>query len=134
MAVLLVNVVAGLNRLIGADQPFLDVAHGLDAFLLALVTDLPGLFLAVLGVAVLLGLLGASLHLKLTDLLGLEVAVLHLHWEREDIGELLAVPVYVSLANLDLDLSWDVVTILGRFPTADHTLGFIAIVLGGLVP
>merc|ERR1711875_132590 len=41
---------------------------------------------------------------------------------------------HVSLANLNLDLSWDVVTILSRFPTADHTLGSIAIVLGGLVP
>merc|ERR1711875_6553 len=41
---------------------------------------------------------------------------------------------HVSLANLDLDLSWDIVTILSRFPTADHTLGSIAIVLGGLVP
>merc|ERR1719158_1768338 len=40
----------------------------------------------------------------------------------------------VSLAHLNLDLSWDVVTILSRFPTADHTLGSIAIVLGGLVP
>merc|ERR1711875_67254 len=39
-----------------------------------------------------------------------------------------------SLANLDLDLSWDVVTVLSRFPAADHTLGSIAIVLGGLIP
>merc|ERR1711875_143183 len=41
---------------------------------------------------------------------------------------------HVSLANLNLDLSWDVVTILSRFPAADHILGSIAIVLGGLVP
>merc|ERR1711942_633109 len=114
MAVLLLLVIAGLDRLVGADQPFLDIAHRLDALLLALVTDLPGLFLAVLGVAVLLGLLGASLHFKLANLFGLEVAVLLLNWEGEDIGELLAVPVHVSLANLHLDLSWDVVTILSR--------------------
>jgi len=134
MAVLLVHVIAGLNRLVGADQPFLDIAHGLDALLFALITDFSGLFLAVLGVAVLLGLLRTSLHLQLTDLLWFKVTVLLLDWEGEDIGELLAIPVHVSLANLDLDLSWNVVTILSRFPAADHTLGSIAIVLGGLVP
>ena len=85
MAILLVHVVAGLYRLVGADQPFLGVAHGLDALLLALVADFPGLFLTVLGVAVLLGLLRASLHLKLTDLLRFEMAVLLLHWEGKDV-------------------------------------------------
>merc|ERR1711942_612159 len=134
MAILLVLVPAGLYRLIGADQPFLGIAQGLDALLLALVADLPGLFLTVLGVAVLLSLLGASLHLQLADFLRLEVAVLLLNREGEDVGELLAVPVHVSLANLDLDLSWDVVTILSRFPAADHTLWSIAIILGRLVP
>merc|ERR1711942_40903 len=134
MAVLLVLIPASFLRLVGADQPVLHHTNWLQGLLLALVTDLPGLLLAVLGVAVLLGLLRASLHLQLTDLLGLKVAVLLLHWEGEDVGELLAVPVHVSLTNLNLDLSWDVVTTLGRFSAADHTLGSIAIVLGGLVP
>ena len=52
--------------------------------LLALVTELPRLLHAVLGVAVLLGLLGASLLLQLTNLLGLKVAVLLLGREGED--------------------------------------------------
>merc|ERR1712066_480550 len=134
VAVLLVLIPASLLRLVGADQPVLHKTHRLQRLLLALVTDLPGLLLAVLGVAVLLSLLRASLHFQLTDLLGLKVAVLLLNWEGEDVGELLAVPMHVSLANLNLDLSWDVVTILSRFSAADHTLGSIAIVLGGLVP
>merc|ERR1719347_318736 len=134
VAVLLVLVPAGLLRLVGADQPVLHNTDWLQRLLLALVTDLPGLLLAVLGVAVLLSLLGASLHLKFTDLLGLKVAILLLNREGEDIGELLAVPVHVSLANLHLDLSRNVVTILSRLSAADHTLGSIAIVLGGLVP
>merc|ERR1711982_267988 len=134
VAILLVLIPASLLRLVGADQPRLHRAHRLESLLLALVTDLPGLLLAVLGVAVLLGLLRASFHLQLADLLRLEMAVLLLHWEGEDVGELLAVPVHVCLANLNLDLSWDVVTILSRFSAADHTLGSIAIVLGGLVP
>merc|ERR1719312_2472147 len=134
MAVLLVFIPASLLRLVGADQPVLHNTYWLQRLLLALVTDLPGLLLAVLSVAVLLGLLRASLHLQLTNLLGLEVAVLLLYWEREDVRELLAVPVHVSLANLNLDLSWDVITFLSRFSAADHTLGSIAIVLGGLVP
>ena len=104
MAVLLVHVIAGLLRLVRADQPLLGVAQGLDGFLLTLITNLPGLLLAVLGVAVLLGLLRASLHLKFADLLGLEVAVLLLNWEGEDVRKLLAIPVYVSLAYFYLDL------------------------------
>merc|ERR1719347_1141070 len=134
VAVLLVLVPAGLLRLVGADQPVLHNTDWLQRLLLALVTDLPGLLLAVLGVAVLLGLLRPSLHLQLADLLGLEMAILLLNWEGEDVGEFLTVPMHVSLAYLDLDLSWDVITVLSRFPAADHTLGSIAIVLGGLVP
>merc|ERR1711875_206685 len=134
VAILLVLIPASLLRLVGADQPVLHNTDWLQRFFLALVTDLPGLLLAVLGVAVLLSLLGASLHLKFTDLLRLEVAILLLNWEGEDVRELLAVPVHVSLANLHLDLSRNVVTILSRFPAADHTLGSIAIVLGGLIP
>ena len=75
------------------------------SLLLALVTDLPRLLLTVLGVAVLLSLLGASLHLQFADLLGLEVTVLLLNWEGEDVGKLLAVPVHVSLTDLHLDLN-----------------------------
>merc|ERR1719425_139661 len=110
------------------------VEQGLDGFFLALITDLPGLLLTVLGVAVLLGLLRASLHLKFADLLGLEVTVLLLNWEGKDVGELLAVPMHVSLADLNLDLSGHVVTALSGFPIAHDTLRSIPIVLGALVP
>merc|ERR1712098_447052 len=134
MAVLLVSIVAGLDGFISADKPLLSVTHGLDALLLALVADLSWLLLAVLGVAVLLRLLRASLHLQLTDLLWFEVAVLLLNWEGEDIGELLAVPVHVSLADLDLDLSRDVVTILGWLPVAHNTFGPVSVVLRAFVP
>ena len=57
------RVVAGVHRLVSADQPPLGVAQWLEAFLLALVADLSGLLLAVLDVAVLLGFLEPSLHL-----------------------------------------------------------------------
>merc|ERR1719504_144729 len=134
VAVLLGLLPAALHRRVTADQPLLHVAHRLDGLLLALVTDLPGLLLAVLGVAVLLGLLWASLLLQLADLLGLEVAVLLLHWEGEDIGELLAISVNISLAHLYLDLSGDVVAILLRGPCTDNLLLPIAIVLGGHLP
>merc|ERR1719350_2652680 len=96
--------------------------------------DLPGLLLAVLGVAVLLGLLGASLLLQLADLLGLEVAVLLLHWKGEDVGEFLTISVNISLAHFYLDLSWDVVAVLLGCPRTDYLLLAIAIVLGGLLP
>ena len=104
VAVLLILVPASLLWLVGTDQSFLLLAHRLDGLLLALVTDLPGLLLAVLGVAVLLGLLWASLHFKLADFLWLEMAVLLLDREGEDVGEFLTIPVDISLANLDLDL------------------------------
>ena len=104
MAVLLGLLPAPLLWLILADQPLLHVADGLYGLLLALVAHLPGLLLVVLGVAVLLGLLGASLLLRFADLLGLEVAVVLLHGEGEDIGELLAVSVDVSLAQCTLPL------------------------------
>merc|ERR1719504_52671 len=134
VAVLLGLLPAALHRSVAADQPLLQVTDRLDGLLLALVTDLPGLLLAVLGVAVLLGLLWASLLLQLADLLGLEVAVLLLHWEGEDIGELLAISVDISLAHLDLDLSGDVVAILLRGPRADNLLLPIAIVLSRHLP
>ena len=104
MAVLLGLIPAALFWLVSADQSLLHVADRLDGLLLALVTDLPGLLLAVLGVAVLLGLLGASLLLQLADLLGLKMAVLLLYREGEDVGEFLTISVDVSLAHLDLDL------------------------------
>merc|ERR1711942_66546 len=62
------------------------------------------------------------------------MAVLLLHWEGEDVRELLAVSVHVSLANLDLDLSRDVVTRLCRLPVAHYTFGPVSIVLSALVP
>merc|ERR1712119_151978 len=130
VAVLLDLVLALLHWFVDASQTLLHVTGGLDGFLLALVADLPGLLLAVLGVAVLLCLLRTSLHLQLADLLWLEVTVLLLHWEGKDVGELLTVPVHVSLANLNLDLSRNVITILGGFPAADNSLGSISIVLG----
>merc|ERR1712119_48202 len=97
MALLLRDVLAG--------EPLLHVAQRLDGLFLTLVADLPGLLLAVLSVAVLLCFLGTSLHLQLADLLWLKVAILLLDWEGEDVGELLAVPVDIGLAHLNLDLS-----------------------------
>merc|ERR1719153_661805 len=109
-------------------------AHWLDSLLLALVADLPGLLLAVLGVAVLLGLLGTSLHFQFADFLWFEMAVLLFNREGEDVGEFLAVPVDIILANLDLDLSGDVVATLCRLPFTDNSLRSITIVLGTLIP
>ena len=80
-------------------HPLLIDTGRLQVLLLALVADLPGLLLAVLGVAVLLGFLRASLHFKLADLLRLKVAILLLNWKGEDVGELLAVPVDISFAQ-----------------------------------
>merc|ERR1719504_221003 len=134
VAVLLGLLPAALHRRVAADQPLLQVTDRLDGLLLALVTDLPGLLFTVLGVAVLFGLLGASLLLQLADLLGLEVTILLLHREGEDIGELLAISVDISLAHLYLDLSRDVVAILLRGPRADNLLLPIAVVLGGHLP
>merc|ERR1712201_28110 len=74
VAILLLLVPTLLHRFVDTLLPCLHRAHRLESLLLALVTDLPGLLLAVLGVAVLLGLLRTSLHLELTDLLRLEMA------------------------------------------------------------
>ena len=63
MAVLLVHIPASLLRL--TDQLVL------QRLLLALVTDLPGQFLAVLGVAVLRGLLRVGLQLMRRRVLGI---------------------------------------------------------------
>merc|ERR1719186_2528979 len=134
VAVLLLLVPASLLWLVGTDQSFLFLTHRLDGLLLALVTDLPGLLLAVLGIAVLLGFFGASLHFKLADFLGFEMAILLLNREGEDVGEFLAVPVDISLANLDLNLAGNVVAALCRLLRTYDSLRSIAIVLGALVP
>merc|ERR1719186_889626 len=134
VAVLLVLVPACLLWFVATDQSFLFLAHRLDGLLLALVTDLPGLLLAVLGVAVLLGLLWSSLHFQLADFLGLEMTVLLLYREGENVGEFLAIPVDISLANLDLDLSGYVVTALCWLPCTDHSFRSVAIILSALVP
>merc|ERR1712168_322559 len=116
MAVLLLLISALFHWLVHAHKALLHVTQRFQVLLFALVADLPGLLLAVLCVAVLLSLLRASLHLELADLLGLKMAVLLLHGEGEDVGELLTIPVNISLTHLDLDLSRDVVTILFWFP------------------
>jgi len=134
VAVLLVLVSALFLRRIYTLQPLLHLAYRPKGLLLALITDLPRLLLAVLGIAVLLSLLRASLHLELADFLGFEMAVLLLDREWEDVGELLTVPVHVSFADLHLDLSWDVVAVLGRFSCTDNALWTIAVILGALVP
>merc|ERR1719209_666133 len=134
VAVLLVLVPACLHWFVGADQSFLLLAHRLDGLLFALVTYLPGLLLAVLGVAVLLGLLWAGLHFKLADFLWLKVAVLFLDREGEDVGEFLAVPVNIRLANLDLNLTGDVVTALCWLPCTYNTFRSVTIILSTLIP
>merc|ERR550519_1426552 len=134
MAVLLLLVPASLLWLISTDQSLLLLTHRLDSLLLALVTDLPGLLLAVLGVAVLLCLLGTSLHFQLADFLRLEMTVLLLDREGEDVGELLAISVDISLTNLDLYLARNVVAALCRLPRTHNSLRSITIVLGAFVP
>merc|ERR1711875_66103 len=116
MAVLLLLVPTLLHGLVDTLLPRLHRANGLESLLLALVTDLPWLLLAVFGVAVLLGLLGTSLHLQLADFLRLKMAVLLLDREGEDIRELLAISVNISLANFHLDLSWNIIAILCGLP------------------
>merc|ERR1712183_1012393 len=133
VAVLLSLVLALLLGDVLAGKPLLHVAQGLDGLLLALVADLPGLLLAVLGVAVLLSFLWASLHFQLADLLGLEVAILLLYWEGEDVGKLFAVPVDIGLAHLNLDLSRDVIAILLRSSRTNNLFLTVAIVFGCLL-
>merc|ERR1719167_1925906 len=133
VAVLLILLRALFNWLIGTGQSLLHRALWLNRLFLALVTDLPGLLLAVFGVAILLSFLGASLHLKFADFLRLEVTVLFLHREWEDIGELLTIPMHVGLTYFHLNLSRDVVAILLRFPCADNLLLSIPIRLRGLL-
>ena len=104
MAVLLRHILTLLNRLVSTLQAVLSFTHFSQILLLALITNLPGLFLTVLSVAVLLCLLWSSLHFELTDFLWLEMTILLFHGEREDVGELLTIPVDISLADFNLDL------------------------------
>merc|ERR1711875_44573 len=134
VAVLLVLVSALFLGRIHTLQPLLHLAYRPKRLLLALVANLPRLLLAVLGIAVLLSLLRASLHLELADFLRFEMTVLLFDREGKDVGELLTVPVHVSFADLHLDLSWDVVAVLGRFSCTDNALWTIAVILGALVP
>merc|ERR1711942_459389 len=61
------------------------------------------------------------------------MAVLFFYGEGEDIKELLAIPMNVSLAYFHLDLSRNVVAILLGFPCADNLLLSIPIILRGLL-
>ena len=62
IAVFLGLIPALFHWFVDTSQALLHVTERLDRLLLALVADFPGLLLAVLGVAVLLGLLWTSLH------------------------------------------------------------------------
>merc|ERR1711875_106288 len=131
VTVLLVLVSALFLGRIHALQPLLHLAYRPKRLLLALIADLPWLLLAIFGIAI---LLRASLHLELTDFLWFEMTVLLFDRERKDVRELLTVPVHVSFAHLHLNLSWDVVAVLGWFSSADNALRTIAVILGALVP
>ena len=78
------------------------VQNRLDGPLLKLVADPLGLIFAINGEAVLLGFVGANLHLQLTTILWFKVVLFLLNWEGEDVDKLLAVD--DGLANLDLNL------------------------------
>merc|ERR1711887_285088 len=62
------------------------------------------------------------------------MAVLLLYREGEDVGEFLAIPVDISLTNLNLDLTGNVVAALCWPLSTDNSLRSIAIILGALVP
>jgi len=133
VAVLLILFSTLFNWLVCTGQSLLHHALWLDRLLLALVTDLSRLLLAVLRVAVLLSFLGTSLHLKFAYFLWLEVAILFFHREGEEVGELLAIPMNISLAYFHLNLSGNVVAVLLWFPCADNLLLSISIILCGLL-
>jgi len=92
------------NWAVDTFEPLLHLTDWPERFLLALIANFPRLFLAVLGVAVFLSFLRACLHFQLADLLRLEMTILLFHGEREDVGELLTIPVDISLAKFNLDL------------------------------
>merc|ERR1719334_1434415 len=85
VAVLLRLILALLNRLVSALQAVLSLTHFSQVLLLTLIANLPGLFLTVLGVAVLLCLLWPRLHFELTNFLWLKMTVLLFHGEGEDV-------------------------------------------------
>ena len=93
-----------LLRNVRASQTLLEVANRLQALSFTLVADFPWLLLAVLSVAILLGLLRTSFHLQFTNLLWLKMAILFLDGERKNVRKLLTVSMDVSLANFNLDL------------------------------
>merc|ERR1712142_1000507 len=121
MAILLLLITAGLFRFVRALETLLHLANRPQILLLALVTDLPRLLFAVLRIAVLLRLLGSSLHFQFADLLRLEVTILFLHREWEDIGEFLAISMDICLADFHLNLSRNVIASLRWFPGTNHT-------------
>merc|ERR1719312_1546825 len=85
MAILLRLILTLLDRFVSALQAVLSLTHFSQVLFLALIADLPGLFLAVLGVAVFLCLLWSSLHFELTNFLRLKMTVLLFHGEGEDV-------------------------------------------------
>ena len=105
MAVLLWFVPALFNWVVDTFEPLLHLTDWSQRLLLALIANFPRLFLAILRVAVFLGFLWACLHFQLADLLRFKMTILLLYGEREDIRELLAIPVDISLAHFDLDLN-----------------------------
>merc|ERR1719167_532193 len=133
MAVLLILLSTLFDWLISTGQSLLHRALWLDRLFLALVTDLPGLLLAVFRIAILLSFLGASLHLKFADFLRLEMTVLFFHREWEDIGELLTIPMHIGLTYFHLNLSRDVIAIFFGFPCADNLLLSVSIRLRSLL-
>merc|ERR1719481_813496 len=123
MAVLLRLILTLLNRLVSALQAVLSLTHFSQVLLLTLIADLPGLFLTVLGIAVLLCLLWSSLHFELTNFLWLEVTILLFHGEGKDVREFLAVSVNISFAHFNLNLARNVVAVLSWLPSTDNSLG-----------
>merc|ERR1719481_537715 len=85
MTILLRLILTLLNRLVSALQAVLSLTNFSQVLLLALIAYLPGLFLTVLCVAVLLCLLWSSLHFELANFLWLEVTILLFHGEGEDV-------------------------------------------------
>merc|ERR1712150_354271 len=109
VAVLLGLLHALLLGLVGALQAGLLLAARHDLLNLAGLADVPGHGLAVLAVAVPLGLLVPRAPLQLAHFLGLEVAVLSLLGLGVLVGHLLAEPAVVGLADLSPHLSGSLV-------------------------
>merc|ERR1712142_261604 len=114
MAILLLLITAGLFRFVRALETLLHLTNRPQILLLALVTDFSRLLFAVLGITV---------------LLRLEVTILFLYREWEDIREFLAISMDISFTDFHLNLSRNVVAILGWFPGTNHTFWSISIIL-----